>query len=119
MLKKESRYKYCSNCGGKHWSEEYSLDLGVIYNFFRENPRGQLTVKMHGKPIWLPGFYQTTVGLREGSIAQYRDRNRYNSLHIREYPDSLQIHMDKANPDFDPVGHFVLDFDSIVNTFFN
>jgi len=53
---------------------------------------------------------ETRVGHRNGAKKQYR----YGNLHIREYDDKYLVHMDKANPLTDPLGHLVLDAQEIL-----
>lgn len=46
---------------------------------------------------------------REGALASYRDDRRRDSVHIIEYPDRWEFHVDRYNPRYEPVGHVLVD----------
>lgn len=48
---------------------------------------------------------ETNLGKKNGSKRQFR----YNKLHIREYEDHYSVHMDKYNPEENPLGHLIFD----------
>ena len=50
-------------------------------------------------------FKVTKLGWPKKSIRQYR----YGRLHVREYEDRFEAHVDRINPETDPLGHIVLD----------
>lgn len=53
---------------------------------------------------------ETILGQKNGAKKQYR----YGNLHIREYDDKYLVHMDKADPRQDPIGHLVHDAPEIL-----
>lgn len=48
---------------------------------------------------------ETTLGNKKGAGKQYR----YGNLHIREYESHYTVHMDKVNPQQNPIGHLIVD----------
>lgn len=46
---------------------------------------------------------------REGAVASYRDGRRRDSVHVVEYPDRWELHIDRFNPRYEPVGHVLVD----------
>ena len=50
-------------------------------------------------------YDKTILGSRNNAKKQYRYRN----LHIREYNDYYSLHMDRADPRQDPIGHLIKD----------
>lgn len=46
---------------------------------------------------------------REDAIASYRDNRRRDSVHVVEYPDRWELHIDRYNPRYEPVGHVLVD----------
>jgi hypothetical protein len=62
------------------------------------------------RPFMLENAKETKLGHLNGANKQYR----YGNLHIREYDDKYLVHMDKADPATDPLGHVVLDAQEII-----
>jgi hypothetical protein len=62
------------------------------------------------RPFMLDAAKETELGHKNGANKQYR----YGNLHIREYDDKYLVHMDKANPLTDPLGHLVFDAQEIL-----
>jgi hypothetical protein len=46
---------------------------------------------------------------REDAVASYRDSRRRDSVHVVEYPDRWELHIDRYNPRYEPVGHVLVD----------
>ena len=58
------------------------------------------------------GQLQPTVvgdGLLRGAIRQYRDRRRRDSLHVLEYEDRFEVHLERFNPIYHPIEHLIYD----------
>jgi len=66
---------------------------------------GEIEVPKSVRPIMLDGAQETDLGERKGAKKQYR----YGNLHIREYDDKYIVHIDKADPRKDPLGHLLKD----------
>lgn len=64
---------------------------------------GSIIVPKSVRPII--SYEETFLGNKKGAKKQYR----YGKLHIREYRDYFIVHMDKADPRKDPVGHLLTD----------
>jgi hypothetical protein len=62
------------------------------------------------RPFMLEQAQETKLGHKNGANKQFR----YKNLHIREYNDKYLVHMDKANPHNDPLGHLVYDAQEIL-----
>lgn len=62
------------------------------------------------RPFMLEKAKPTVLGHKNGANKQYR----YGNLHIREYDDKYLVHMDKADPLTDPLGHILLDAQEIL-----
>ncbi len=58
-------------------------------------------------PEWIE---ETYLGEWHGARKQYR----YGRLHIREYDDKFLVHIDKADPRSDPLGHLIYDAPEIL-----
>lgn len=50
-------------------------------------------------------YEPTMLGEKKGSIKQYR----HGKLHIREYDTYYSVHYDKIDPNYDPIGHIMVD----------
>jgi hypothetical protein len=62
----------------------------------------------------LPSDYEETeLGDKRGASKQYRNLN----VHVREYDDSYTIHIDRADPRRDPLGHLLKDAPETVAAF--
>ncbi len=48
---------------------------------------------------------ETSLGNKKGSKRQFR----YNKLHIREYENHYSVHMDRYNPEENPMSHLIFD----------
>jgi hypothetical protein len=46
---------------------------------------------------------------RDDAVASYRDGRRRDSVHVVEYPDRWELHIDRFNPRYEPVGHVLVD----------
>lgn len=46
---------------------------------------------------------------REDAVASYRDGRRRDSVHVVEYPDRWELHVDRYNPRYEPIGHVLVD----------
>jgi hypothetical protein len=55
------------------------------------------------------GLHESTLGYLHGAEKQYRDSRPTNSLHVREFPTKFCMHLDKHNPEIQPVEHFFED----------
>ena len=67
--------------------------------------RGEIAVP-RGVREFMPAWAEPTVlGDPRGASRQYR----YGNLHIREYADRYTVHVDRADPRSDPVGHLIHD----------
>ncbi len=58
---------------------------------------------MAGLPPW---FERTDLGFPYGAIAQYRGPG---GLHVREYPDGYEVHLDLFDPREHPILHLLLE----------
>ena len=58
---------------------------------------------MQNPPPWAE---KTIIGFPMGSVAQYRGKN---GLHIREYEDRFELHVDKFDPRTHPLLHLALE----------
>jgi hypothetical protein len=65
----------------------------------------EIEVPKEVRPFMLEVAEQTSLGQKNGAIRQFR----YGNLHIREYEDKYLLHMDKADPRKDPLGHLLYD----------
>ncbi|OLB92447.1 MAG: hypothetical protein AUH25_00615 [Thaumarchaeota archaeon 13_1_40CM_38_12] len=65
----------------------------------------QIEVPKEIRPFMLGDAEETPLGQKNGAKRQYR----YGNLHILEYNDKYLVHMDKADPRKDPLGHLILD----------
>lgn len=72
--------------------------------------RNEIEIPKELRPFMLQKAKETRLGHRNGANRQYR----YGNLHIREYDDKYLVHMDKADPLTDPLGHIVLDAQEIL-----
>jgi hypothetical protein len=70
----------------------------------------EIEVPKELRPFMLSNAKETQLGHKNGAIKQYR----YGNLHIREYDDKYLVHMDKANPLTDPIGHIIYDAQEIL-----
>jgi hypothetical protein len=62
----------------------------------------------------LPSDYEeTNLGDKRGASKQYRNSNG----HVREYNDSYTIHVDRADPRSDPLGHLLKDSPETIAAF--
>ncbi len=62
----------------------------------------------------LPSDYEeSSLGDKRGSRKQYRNSN----VHVREYDDSYTIHVDRADPRRDPLGHLLKDSPETIAAF--
>ncbi|MDA4131339.1 MAG: hypothetical protein OK457_11260 [Thaumarchaeota archaeon] len=52
------------------------------------------------------GLTESVIGDPKGSLRQYRNSR---GLHVREYEDRYEIHVDLVDPQEDPLGHLVFD----------
>ncbi|MEM0146762.1 MAG: hypothetical protein QXH39_06285 [Conexivisphaerales archaeon] len=59
---------------------------------------------MLNPPPWVE---KTIIGFPMGSISQYRGKN---GLHIREYEDRFELHIDAFDPRYHPFLHLALEF---------
>ena len=48
---------------------------------------------------------QTALGSKKGAVRQYR----YGNLHIRDYDTHYTVHMDRVDPQKNPLGHLLVD----------
>jgi hypothetical protein len=55
------------------------------------------------------GLHETNLGYLKGAEKQYRDSQRMNSVHVREFPDKFCFHRDEYNPEQYPIEHFFAD----------
>ncbi len=70
----------------------------------------EITVPL-GVREFLPHWVEETVlGHARGATAQYR----YGRLHIRRYDDCFKVHVDRADPRTDALGHLVHDAPEIL-----
>lgn len=65
----------------------------------------EIEVPKEVRPFMLDNAEETNLGQKNGSLRQFR----YGNLHIREYKDKYLVHMDKADPRIDPLGHIIYD----------
>lgn len=70
----------------------------------------EIEVPKELRQFMLQGAKQTRLGHGNGANRQYR----YGNLHIREYDEKYLVHMDKANPLTDPLGHILLDAQEVL-----
>ncbi|MDI1495973.1 MAG: putative membrane protein [Cenarchaeum symbiont of Oopsacas minuta] len=66
---------------------------------------GHIIIPKDQMPSLPSNFKVTKLGWPKKSIRQYR----YGRLHIREYNDRFEAHVDKIDPKIDPLGHVVHD----------
>jgi hypothetical protein len=70
----------------------------------------QLTVSKTVADEIPPEFTRSRLAARrEGAVASYRDSRRRDSVHIVEYPDRWELHVDRYNPRREPLGHVLVD----------
>ena len=70
----------------------------------------EIEVPKELRPFMLAKAKETKIGHKNGAKRQYR----YGNLHIREYDDKYLVHMDKADPLTDPIGHLILDAQEVL-----
>lgn len=70
----------------------------------------EIEVPKELRPFMLDAAKETRLGHRNGANKQYR----YGNLHIREYDDKYLVHMDRADPLKNPLGHLVLDAQEVL-----
>jgi hypothetical protein len=58
-------------------------------------------------------YEETELGDKRGASKQYRNLN----IHVREYDDSYTIHIDRADPRRDPLGHLLKDAPETIAAF--
>jgi hypothetical protein len=51
-------------------------------------------------------FDETNLGDAMGSVRQYRNAR---GVHVREFPDHFEIHVDQVDPRTNPLGHLIYD----------
>ena len=73
-------------------------------------PWDEIEIPKEIRPFMLEQAQQTRLGHKNGSQRQFR----YGNLHIREYEDKYLVHIDKANPHDDPLGHLVYDAQEVL-----
>lgn len=54
-----------------------------------------------------PDYEETYLGDSRGAKKQYRSHS--SGLHVREYDDKFTIHIDRADPRRNPIGHLIKD----------
>ena len=52
------------------------------------------------------GFDETILGDSRGSLRQYRNAH---GVHVREFSDHFEIHVDEIDPRSNPLGHLISD----------
>src|SRR3984893_14486985 len=52
------------------------------------------------------GFDETILGDSRGSLRQYRNAR---GVHVREFRDHFEIHVDEIDPRTNPLGHLISD----------
>ena len=60
---------------------------------------------------FMPSWVEPTL---LGDLRSAANQYRYGNLHIREYADHYTVHVDKADPRRDPIGHLVHDAPEIL-----
>jgi hypothetical protein len=70
----------------------------------------EIVIPKEIRHFMLEGAEETVLGKINGSKKQYR----YGNLHIREYDENYQVHVDKVDPRKDPLGHLVHDAPEIL-----
>jgi hypothetical protein len=84
--------------------------LGEYVDWLRGSSLRRLNVSKSVSGDVPDEFTRTRLASRpEGAIASYRDRRRRDSVHIVEYPDRWEIHVDRFNPRYEPLGHVLVD----------
>ena len=63
------------------------------------------TIPKDQMPFLPSKFKETKLGWPKKSIKQYR----HGQVHVREYDDRFEAHIDKINPETDPLGHIIHD----------
>jgi hypothetical protein len=64
---------------------------------------GNIIVPKAVRPI--VGLKETALGGKKGARRQYR----YGNLHIRDYDTHYTVHMDRVDPQKNPLGHLLVD----------
>ena len=60
---------------------------------------------------WSAGWYRSVFNLpKDGSIASYRNK----ALHIHEMENCYIVHIDKVDPQVDPMGHLIEDAPQVI-----
>jgi hypothetical protein len=84
--------------------------LGEYVDWLRGSSLRRLNVSKAVSGEIPDGFSRSRLASRpEGALASYRDRRRRDSVHIVEYPDRWEIHVDRFNPRYEPLGHVLVD----------
>ncbi|WP_052266630.1 hypothetical protein [Picrophilus oshimae] len=81
--------------------EKYMHELlaGRIISFKKSDDLGDLIKRKFRKSIGLPC----------GQIADYRGSINGFSIHIKEYYDKYEVHLDKYDPRYNPFMHLIKD----------
>jgi hypothetical protein len=72
--------------------------------------RDEIEIPKEVRHFMLEDVKETVLGQKNGAKKQYR----YGNLHIREYDDKYLVHMDKVDPQQDPMGHLIHDAPEIL-----
>jgi hypothetical protein len=84
--------------------------LDEYADWLRGSDFRQLTVSKTVADEVPPEFTRSRLAARrEGAVASYRDSRRRDSVHIVEYPDRWELHVDRYNPRREPLGHVLVD----------
>lgn len=79
-------------------------------DWFRESDLRYMTVPKRLAPELPEEFSQSRLAVRrEGARASYRDDRRTDSVHVVEYPDRWELHIDRFNPRYLPLLHVAVD----------
>jgi hypothetical protein len=84
--------------------------LAAHVEWFRDSDLRYLTVPKRLAPELPDEFSRSRLAVRrEGAVASYRDDRRTDSVHVVEYPDRWELHVDRFNPRYLPLLHVAVD----------
>jgi len=96
--------------GLKSWRYESNFDREVERLRNGEEEKVDISKSVVGElPDHFEESYPANAMQNEGAIGSHRDDRERNSLHVIEYEDKWEVHIDEHNPKYAPLKHLMQD----------